>query len=250
MKKTILLSMILASFFTNAAVIPVQQSSDKRIVSAMYDPSNVIIIQTRVGTSTLVQLEDGETIVGGNSGIGMGDAQAWGFNVKGNNIFFKPTAKNPDTNLTVVSDLGRTYAFELVSSRRPFYIVKMEYKKPYSIATNKKKVPCSDGSVNFQYQKWGKDALSPQYAWDDGRFTCMKFQKNSELPVVYQIGSDGKEAIVNYHIERDTVVIHAVANEFRLRLGDDVLGIKSDAVKYAGFNEKSSTIRAKRIIKE
>lgn len=247
-KPLLLVSLGLISSNVYAITKPYPQKSDTRIVSAKYDPSNVILVKTKVGVATLIQLDKNETLSGDHSGLGMGDATAWGFNVRGHNIFFKPQAKRPDTNLTIVSDLGRTYSFELITSPSPYYIVKMEYEKPKKRNTSPK-LPCSDGTINWKYIKWGDDELSPQYTWDDGRFTCMKFAKNAELPVVYQITSDGKESLVNYHIERDTVVIQSVVNEYRLRLGDSVLGIYSNT-EFAGYNDKGSSIKAKRVIKD
>lgn len=255
MKITIALSLAsLLAFSSHALTIPTSQGKDNRIVYSHYDPSDVIAIRTKVGVTTLIQLEKNETIVGDHSGLGMGDAAAWGFNVRGNNVFFKPKAKQPDTNLTIVSDLGRTYSFELMTSKEkaPFYIVKMEYPKPKSPskASSTLAMPCSNGKRNFGYVKWGEEALAPQYTWDDGRFTCMKFSKNTELPVIYQINTDGKEALANYHIEQDTLIIHSVADEYRLRLGDSVLGLRSNFVTFAGHNEKSSAINATRVIKD
>ncbi|EOV0110329.1 TrbG/VirB9 family P-type conjugative transfer protein [Vibrio parahaemolyticus] len=251
MIKHALLSLSCAlAFSANALTLPTTQGKDNRITYAMYDPSDVIAVRTKVGVATLIQLESNETVVGEHSGLGMGDAAAWGFNVRGNNIFFKPQAKQPNTNLTIVSDLGRTYSFELFTSQQPFYVLKMKYPKPKAVDTTPNKAPCTDGNYNFRYAKWGDDELAPEYAWDDGRFTCMKFAKNVELPVIYQINADGQESLVNYHIEQDTVVIHSVADEYRLRLGKRVLGIQSHFVEFAGHNDKGSTIEATRVIKE
>ncbi|WP_085344657.1 TrbG/VirB9 family P-type conjugative transfer protein [Vibrio sp. ArtGut-C1] len=250
MKPLIVSLACVVAFSSQALTLPTYQGKDQRIVYAKYDPSDVIAIRTKVGIATLIQLDKNETISGEHSGLGMGDAAAWGFNVRGNNIFFKPQAEQPNTNLTIVSDTGRTYAFELFTSKRPFYVVKMQYPTPKKANTQAAKAPCTNGKYNFRYAKWGDDELAPEYAWDDGRFTCMKFSKNAELPVIYQINADGKESLVNYHIERDTVVIHSVADEYRLRLGQRVLGIHSHFVEFAGYNQKASSIQATRVIKE
>ncbi|MHA2734608.1 TrbG/VirB9 family P-type conjugative transfer protein, partial [Vibrio campbellii] len=135
-------------------------------------------------------------------------------------------------------------------NKQPFYVVKMRYPTPKKANTTPLKAPCTDGKYNFRYVKWGDEELAPAYAWDDGRFTCMKFSKNAELPVIYQINADGKESLVNYHIEQDTIVIHSVANEYRLRLGERVLGVLSHFVEFAGHNQKASSIKATRVIKE
>lgn len=240
----------LLAFSSHALTLPAHLGKDRRIVYADYDPSDVIAIRTQVGVATLIQLDKNETILGEHSGLAMGDATAWGFNVRGNNVFFKPQATQPNTNLTIVSDVGRTYAFELFTSPQPFYVVVMRYPNPKPTSTATLKPPCSDGNDNFRYVKWGDQELAPAYAWDDGRFTCMKFSNNAELPVIYQLNADGKESLVNYHIEQDTIVIHSVASEYRLRLGERVLGIRSHFVEFAGHNPKASAINATRVIKE
>ena len=240
----------LLAFPVLSKVTPKSQGFDKRITQVKYNDKNVIVVRTKVGTATLIQLEKGETISQDFAGLGIGDAKAWGFSVRGNNIFLKPVAKKPDTNLTVVSDKGRTYSFDLISRWNPHYIVKLEYEKPKNPQDYAHGIPCNDGEHNFNYVKWGHKELAPQYMWDDGRFTCLKFTKNAELPVAYQIAPDGKESIINYHVTKDTMVIRSLANEYRLRLGDRVLGLKSGEVEYSGFNEKATSNKAKRGLKD
>ncbi|MGF1872008.1 TrbG/VirB9 family P-type conjugative transfer protein [Photobacterium indicum] len=237
--------------FAHAAVTPHSLGFDSRISTVKYNARNVITVNTKVGTNTLIQLDNGETISNSSAGLGIGDANAWGFSVRGNNIFLKPTAKHPDTNLTIVSDQNRTYSFELVTSNAPHYIVKMDYSDPKKtlLTTQKSHIPCGDGALNFEYGKWGSGVLSPKYMWDDGRFTCLKFANNAELPVAYQVASDGTESLINYHIEKDTMILHGISNEFRLRLGKDVLGLFSSRTKSTGFNPKASSTKAVRGLK-
>ncbi|MBS0044838.1 TrbG/VirB9 family P-type conjugative transfer protein [Shewanella sp. M16] len=250
MRILIALIFLIPSCSAFAAVSPKNQGYDDRIALIKYNPKDVIIINTKVGTATLIQLDNGETISKDSAGLGIGDAKAWGFSVRGNNIFLKPTAKKPDTNLTVVSDKGRTYSFDLVSSYSPHYIVKMEYEAVKKAIDYSLKIPCSDGVQNFAYVKWGDQELAPQYMWDDGRFTCLKFTKNAELPVAYQISADGKESLINYHFTEDTMVIRSIASEYRLRLGERVLGLSSSAVEHSGFNHKATSNKATRGLKD
>jgi len=230
----------------SATVIPESQTFDNRVTRVNYNPSDVIKVRIKAGTSTLIQLQQGETIQSQDGGIGVGDLAAWGVDVKANNIFIKPIAKEPDTNLLITTNKGRTYAFELASSKWPHFIVKLAYEKPKTAADKRLDIPCYDGKVNFAYAKWGDVILSPAYMWDDGRFTCLKFTNNAELPVAYQVASDGSESIINYHIEEDTMILHGIAGEFRLRLGEQVLGLRSDEALSSGFNKKGTTIEARR----
>jgi len=245
MKILLLLSLLMA-FITEAALIPKKEHSDKRITVIKYSPDDVIRVRVATGISTLIQFEKGETFTLAASGVGIGDRAAWSVDIKGNNLFLKPVAKKPDTNLIMVSSKGRTYSFDLVTSKYPHYIVKLQYKKPKTAKDYTPEIPCYDGNINFRYGKWGDNDLAPAYMWDDGRFTCLKFSNHAELPVAYQIGTDGSESLVNYSIKKDTMIIHSVSKEFRLRLGKQVLGLRSEKTLSSGYNSKASSVHATR----
>ena len=229
-----------------AAITPKAQPFDSRITLTKYNPENVIRVRTQIGISTLIQFEKGEHISAPDAGMGIGDAEAWGIDVRGNNIFLKPIAEKPDTNLIVTTSKGRTYSFQLITSKWPHYVVKLAYDKPTTSKEQKFDIPCFDGDANFRYGKWGDGAIAPSYMWDDGRFTCLKFTKNAELPVAYQVASDGSESLINYHIEKDTMILQGISKEFRLRLGKQVLGLRSDDAISSGYNKKASSVNATR----
>ena len=244
-----LLITTLLSSYAIADVVPTSQGYDSKIQQVQYNPKNVIRISTKIGKATLIQLQNDESIMSKElSGLGMGDTDAWGLAIRGNNIFLKPKAENPDTNLLIVSDKNRTYSFDLITTKynkNVSYVVKILYPQNKAVTNTQRQsvLPCSDGKMNFSYSKWGDNHLSPTYAWDDGRFTCFKFKTNTEQPVIYQIGSDGKETLVNSNMVNDILVVHGVANEFRLRLGKAVLGIKSFGLHPQGFNFKATTLK-------
>ncbi|EGU31280.1 conjugal transfer outer membrane protein TraH [Vibrio ichthyoenteri ATCC 700023] len=256
MKIPLFFSTALISFNAASAATPNSQGFDPRVQEVLYNPKTVINVSTSIGRATLIQLQNGESIMSKElSGMGMGDATAWGLSVRGNNIFLKPTAEKPDTNLLIVTDKNRTYSFDLITAKKESltsYVVKLLYPEPKKKAIrDEKSVPCSDGEQNFKYLKWGDDNLSPQYVWDDGRFTCFKFKNNVELPVLYQKTISGQETLINTHMEKDTLVAHGVANEFRLRLGESVLGVKPFVLAPQGFNYKGTTLKdEKRVVIE
>jgi type IV secretion system protein VirB9 len=254
MKIPLLLLTALISFNAVSAAIPKSQGYDSRVQEITYNPKNVVKVATSIGRATLIQLQNGESIMSKElSGVGMGDASAWGLNVRGNNIFIKPMAEKPDTNLLIVSDKNRTYSFDLVTARNQrstAYVVKLIYPEPKPLISDiRKKVPCSDGEQNFRYLKWGDNYLSPQFVWDDGRFTCFKFKNNVEQPVIYKVDESGQESLINTHMEKDILVAQGVAKEFRLRLGQSVLGIKPFVLAPQGFNYKATTLKnVKRVV--
>ncbi|REC93328.1 TrbG/VirB9 family P-type conjugative transfer protein [Kushneria indalinina] len=233
-----------------AAINPAGTKYDSRVKTVFYNPDDVVRVKVRQGTSTLIQLEDDETLEAANGGMGIGDSEAWTIGVRGNNIFMKPKAASPDTNITLVTN-KRTYAFALESVKNDSnaaYIVRFNYpEKPEpkpNPAANRQ--PCTDlpdpTAVNVSYQAWGDGALTPTAMWDDGRFTCMKYPRTNDLPAIYRIAGDGSETLTNYNVEGNIVVVHSVAKEFRLRLGEQVLGIRTDGLKKANFNRRNTTV--------
>lgn len=237
-----------------AATAPTGSKADKRIQTVMYDVDDVVVIRTRPGNTTLVQLEQGEYFTAlPTGGLSIGDSGAWTIGVRGNNIFLKPKDTFPDTNINLVTN-RRTYALQLVETtdinkaawqvRYTYPAIPKPYKEPVV-----DKGPCSDGPVNNNYFKYGSQELSPTAIWDDGRFTCMRFPTNKALPNVYRYNpnSDLKEALVNTHMKDDVLVIFETSDEFRLRIGNSVLGIKTDSLRPAPYNWKKTTTGETRV---
>lgn len=229
-----------------AAAIPKGSPKDKRIQTAVYSPDEVFVVHTQVGVATVIQLESDERIVGENSAIGIGDAEAWKMTARGHNIFFKPTAPRPDTNLLITTD-KRTYAFDLRPTNgksAPTYILRFSYpdsesakqalaeqKRTQSAALLAQIQAAPPSAVNTDYVGRGDRSLAPTALYDNGRFTYFRFNNGRDLPAVYKVLPDDSEALVNTHMEGDTVVVHETAQRFVLRLGKQVLGIEN-----RGFN--------------
>lgn len=249
MKKTILraafLAALVASASSQAASIPQGTSYDSRVQTIMYNPDDVTRVRIALGTSTLIQLEEGETVEVPNGGLGIGDANAWTIGVRENNIFMKPKAESPDTNITLVTN-RRTYALALEtapSRASTAFIVRYEYPEPPSVPKSEPQQACTNGPVNVDYQMWGDTGLAPHLAWDDGRFTCLRYPRGNDLPAVYRVAGDGQEVLTNMNVDGDTIVIHGVSEQFRLRLGNQVLGIKTDGLLRAAFNDTNTTVQ-------
>lgn len=238
----------------SAATAPTPSTFDQRIQNVMYNPDDVVVIRTRPGNTTLVKLEPGEVVVGiPGGGLSIGDSEAWTIGIRENSIFLKPKAPFPDTNINLVTN-KRTYAIQLVETtdiKRASWQVRYQY--PAVPVPFKEPVvdrgPCSDGPINRNYFKYGDQSLSPTEVWDDGRFTCMRFPTSKALPNVYRYNpkSELKEAITNFHMKDDILVVHEVTDEFRLRIGDQVLGVKTDSLRDAPYNWKKTTTGETRV---
>jgi type IV secretion system protein VirB9 len=240
------------------------QSLDARIQYENYSPDKVYVVRSSYGKSALIQLEAGETLDGAsNSVFGSGDQKAWNFGIRGNNITFKPLEKDPDTNLILVSN-RRTYAFDLKLAKEgePLtYILRFHYldtmaAKQAAIEAKiaetalelEKLKQTPKQAFNTDYTYRGSDtAILPTSAWDNGLFTFFQYASASALPVAYKLLPDGKEAIVNSHIEGDTLVLHELANTFVLRLGDAVLEVYNKKMHDGVFNESGTSSRVKRV---
>lgn len=234
------------SISTKAAIHPTPISSDGRIMAVQYDKNEVIEIPIRIGVATLIQLENGEEISDENStGAGLGDLKAWEVNLRGNNIFIKPKANNPDTNMVIVSN-KRTYALHLktATQSKAGYIVRFTYPDTqfaqeqealkHSLAIQNKLASANGesskniGKVNVKgYFMRGDNQLAPKKMWDDGRFTYLQYPNSKDLPAVYRILPDGKEMLVNTHVENDTMVLQETAKGYMLRLGQSVLEVRN-----------------------
>lgn len=255
MRVTTLLLAALAAALTPwqalGADVPVGTKSDQRIKYVMYDPDDVVVIRTREGNTTLIQLEPGEFLTGSEGALSIGDEKAWTVGVKQNNIFLKPKAKFPNTNINLVTN-RRTYALSLVETtdiNQAAWQVRFKYPAvPVSDAglggsKGARHGLCEDGPKNFNWFKYGDEVLAPTEVWDDGRFTCLRFPTSKALPVVYRYTPTGdlKEALINFSIHDDVLVVHEVSSEFRLRMGNKVLGLKTDSLRDAPFNTNKTT---------
>lgn len=238
--KKIILSFLIGNLSLNAMaeLQPISYGEDNRVQFYDYNANQVFVVNTQAGLSTLIQLEPDEVIEGNNTGLGMGDAEAWSLAVKGNNIFLKPAQALPDTNMVIVTN-KRSYAFQLTTSApsRVSYIVRFNYpKKP----TNERVIKAQPSTllqvgfddfgqkllisehINLQYYKKGDDTIMPDNAWDDGKFTYLRYPNAKELPVAYVLHDNGNEQLTNVHIFDETMVIHGVYKTLRLRAGQDV----------------------------
>lgn len=247
--KKILLSVCISAMLpiaANALTIPKGTAYDPRIQETTYNPDDAVLVKVKAGTSTLIKLQEDEFITSDIAGMGLGDPDAWDVSVRGNNIFIRPKAEQPDTNVTLVSN-KRTYALYLQSVKgTPSWIVRFNYPKKYNASNQTvfKKTPCQTNgpyNANWNYQLQGKESFSPYEVWDDGRFTCFRFNTSSDLPMIYRVAGDGSEMLVNSHIEDNVVVVHETSPMFRVRLGTKVVAVRTNSFEAMPSNWSGTT---------
>ncbi|MBR5675471.1 MAG: P-type conjugative transfer protein VirB9 [Neisseriaceae bacterium] len=243
-----------------AAVTPQGTDKDSRIQYVEYDTDNVVKIRAKVGYTVTVQLDPSENAEQGV--VVSGNKQGWAMETKGNNLIFKPAAeKGLNTNLTVITN-KRTYVFDLGLAgcsynqhgkkvcSVPTYLLRFTYPeekakadlikaRQQARALQLKLKYGLDGAktpLNYVYYGKGDKKIAPTAVWDDNRFTYFQYADDRDLPRVFKINPDGSEMLVNIHIEDDTVVVQETAEQFVLRLGKSVVGIRNGAYKVGEFN--------------
>ena len=86
--------------------------------------------------------------------------------------------------------------------------------------------------------------IAPVQAYDNGRFTYFSFAPNSPIPAIFVETGTGQEELVNQAINPthpSTVIVHRVAKQWVLRLGQEVVGINNTGYGLLTVNQQSGT---------
>lgn len=253
---------------------PVGSPADYRIKHVAYNEQDVVRLDAVIGLATHIIVQPDEEYVT----HAFGDPGGWEFAHKQNHYFVKAKAQNSDTNLVIVTN-KHSYNFVLhfignVSSRDgDGKVVVREIKQPWSVRNATLQVEFSypreeaeasaaaarkananrlfDGrggqnNLNYTMSAGPKDQeITPVNVWDDGRFTYFKFAPNVDLPEIYKVLSDGSETLVNRHMLNENgsrvIVAEAVFAKFRIRLGDEVVGVYNESFDPAGVPNTTGT---------
>lgn len=262
-----------------AVQIPVPTESDSRVRYVDYDPDNVVQIIAVPGRQTFVMFAAEEQIE--DLGTGFSDAWEIGPLKRRNGFFIKPKLQDGDTNLTVVTS-HRSYTFDLLMRKEQeipasklgakniqkklpenfSYVIKFRYPEDEARGQTRGAERRGVDSLlatasrrkykNLDYWIQGPKTLSPTAAWDDGLFTYLRFAPNTGIPAVYSIDADGKENLVNSHIENDALVIQQVAKKLILRRDGLVAAIFNESYDTYGVENESKTVspKVKRTIRD
>lgn len=85
--------------------------------------------------------------------------------------------------------------------------------------------------------------IRPRSVWDDGRFTRFIFPNNISIPAIYRtVPNSGEEALVNWHLEGDTVVVHGISPAWNLRMGKSVIGVFNEKYDPVGIETPNKTV--------
>ena len=249
-KKAIILVVLMALFACKSALAldtPTVSKLDRRLYTTAYEENQVYPIYAVNGLVTSIVFAEDEKVDVHTSGF----STAWEFAARGNHFFLKPRAKEGSTNLVVVTN-KRTYHFDLRlgwNRKTATYELAFTYPKEEATkraaASEKERVearlktsatkpasvaeaPASnrDYTMNFGEAKSSR-SIAPMEAFDDGRFTYLRFGKSSDFPSVYRV-VDETETLLTAHVEGDWLVVHGIYEALRLRAGQAVVGLYNE----------------------
>ncbi len=267
--KRIWIFMVLFSQSAFALETPHGGHLDRRVKHINYSQQQVVKLVGHYGFSTDIAFAVDEAI----KQIAMGDADAWAVTPVDNHIFIKPKAEIAITNMTVLTS-KHVYNFELSAhwsknGAHPhpndmMFAVQFQYPEQVKLdllvkheqqelqqqlsSTQKPQVK----NQNYLYK--GDESILPIQAFDDGRFTYLKFNQKQDLPAVYTVGSDNRESLVNSHINPNfpnTLVVQRIVEQLVLRQGNTVLCLfnKGFAIETAAKYQTTVIPKVKRKLK-
>lgn len=242
--------LLLLPCLAHAVSIPNKSPYDSHIQRVSYRAGDVVKLDAVVGRVTVIVFNEDEIA----QDLPSGYSTAWEFRKARNMVSIKPKQLNADTNLIVKTD-KRIYVFDL--TLKPYtdntgaYLLTFDY--PESIAEEKiirtasqlneaiAKIP---SKKNYNYSmEIGADSeeISPTEAYDDGRFTYLRFPNNREVPAVFAVSGTGQEYTVNSHMDGDRLVVHQLSGAFMLRAAKQVVGVFNDEYDASGVAPSNGT---------
>jgi type IV secretion system protein VirB9 len=209
------------------------QAADRRLVSRLYNPDEVIQLDGQAGVQASIAFAEDEHI----ENVAVGDSAAWQItpNKRANLLFVKPLAARARTNMTVVTD-RRTYFFDLVAAPagKPVYLLRFTYpaepkpavEQAAAPALNAEEARLADGEkvldpaqLNFAWTRRGDAKLLPAQVYDDGTATYLSWSQGVSLPAILIRDDKGAEGPVNYAVRGEVIVIEGVPALIQLRSG-------------------------------
>lgn len=246
-----------------ADAVPVGGQADSRVRFVEYNPNQVYTVYGRFRHALEIEFAPGETI----TQAALGDTISWEIAPIGNIVFLKPREKAQSTNLIVLTNAGgqtRSYRFQLVMNGGPaMYSIKFRYSgeeatrnrglEQYQrylaaraaeagVVKSALDQAVVQGKRNLNYWFRGDSALQPSEVSDNGEFTVMRFPGHQEIPAIFGVNPDGKEAIIDYDVREDYVVIHGIYKTMRLRKGQAVLCITDGTDIPVGRTDRTGTV--------
>lgn len=246
--------------------VPAAGRYDTRVRVVNYNPMQVYRVLGVLRSVQQVVFSADEEVLN----VAVGDTVGWETAAVRNVLFLKPVDPHPPTNMLVTTVRGngetRNYSFELHTSKgdqaagsEAYFQVKFAY--PIDDANRRRaeakvradaaeqtaigKMLDDDafhGSRSYAYSAQGSIALQPSHIWDNGKVTYLRFPANMDVPSIFVVNEDGTEAVAQVDTRGDTIVLHQIARQIRLRKGGVVLCITNENVSDFGIDPGTNTV--------
>jgi len=282
--KRVLIAIMLCAVAATASALDKPQGTvfDSRVQHVNFNEDDVTQINGMTGVSTTILFGAGETVKlvvcgfpGGWETQYEGNAlfllpKAFLAKAGGGgevDKMYAPTPGQWDTNLTVITD-RHTYTFQVsllpsssdgklafhpnTSYRVVFHYPAEEAAKAAAAIAKQEKAKKVDAdpvpvprNKNYTMQV-GKNSteIAPAEAFDDGRFTFLRFPNNREVPSAYYVSETGEESSALPMINParpDWLVLPRVARQINLRLGNSIVGVYNESYDPDGVSTPTGT---------
>jgi type IV secretion system protein VirB9 len=227
--------------------VPIPSAVDPRVRTILFREDAVVSLRGHYGYQMMVEFGTDERI----ENVSIGDSLAWQVtpNRRADTIFLKPIEFNAATNMSVVTS-KRRYTFQLSAEEAtglddPNIIYRVKFTFPPEATSPTAEVPTSARVIagNMAYSVAGSPANVPARIYDDGSKTYFEWAPGASTPAIFAIGPDGSEAVVNFIMQGNVMVVERVARAFVLRNGADETRVSNDGWQPPALGPQAPVVR-------
>jgi type IV secretion system protein VirB9 len=212
--------------------VPISGPVDPRVRTVMFREDAVVSLRGHYGYQMMVEFGSDERI----ENVSIGDSLAWQVtpNRRADTLFLKPIEFNAATNMSVVTS-KRRYTFQLSAEEAtglddPNIIYRVKFTFPPEPLAPAAELTSRATIVagNMAYSVSGSPANVPARIYDDGSRTYFEWASGAATPAIFALNPDGSEALVNFIMQGNVMVVERVAPAFMLRNGKEETLVSND----------------------
>ncbi|MGV8950843.1 MAG: TrbG/VirB9 family P-type conjugative transfer protein [Cypionkella sp.] len=204
-----------------AEVAPASMGADARVRAVLYNPVDVVRLDTHLRVNTAIELGAGERI----DSVLLGDSEAFEVEVLSNRttVSIKPVIAGAETNMTIYTG-RRTISLAISEGRslNPTYRLVLRYPEASKARASK---PATGSSRDIGYAWSGDTSLKPIHIWNDGQATYFAFAPGLR-PSIFGVDSTGREVTLNSGTRGSIVRVPGLRSAYSIRIGTQVLCIE------------------------
>jgi type IV secretion system protein VirB9 len=228
--------------------VPISGPVDPRVRTVLFREDAVVSLRGHYGYQMSVEFGGDERI----ENVSIGDSLAWQVtpNRRADTLFLKPIEFNAATNMSVVTS-KRRYTFQLSAEEATglddpniIYRVKFTYPPEPVVPAAEVQSTAQIVAGNMAYSVSGSPANVPARIYDDGSKTYFEWASGVATPAIFAIGPDGSEAVVNFIMQGNVMVVERVAPMFVLRNGKEETRVSNDAWQPPAPGPQAPVMRA------